>query len=78
MTKNCKDCKYYRNDFGYGQCYGQKNAPKVNEVEHCDQFIEKVSCAECIHKNVCYNLQECIRCEVDHDNTYANKCGDFL
>ena len=37
--KVCKTCEYYATIHGYGQCYGQKNAPKVdaNEVHNCWQ-----------------------------------------
>lgn len=34
--KNCKNCKYYVNKYGYGQCYGQKNAPRVEDDECCE------------------------------------------
>lgn len=34
----CKDCDYYVNHHGYGQCYGQKDAPKVDDNECCTDF----------------------------------------
>ena len=36
------------------------------------------TCRDCIHKDVCYKRQECIRCGLEYDDTYANKCGDFV
>ena len=41
MEKICKNCEYYRNKFGYGQCYGQKNAPQVDDNECCEGFKER-------------------------------------
>lgn len=38
MEKICMNCEYYRNKFGYGQCYGQKNAPQVDDNESCEDF----------------------------------------
>lgn len=40
--KVCKTCEYYVTIHGYGQCYGQKNAPKVdaNEVHDCWKEME--------------------------------------
>ena len=40
MEKICKNCDYYVNHYGYGQCYGQKNAPRVDDNECCDSFKE--------------------------------------
>ena len=36
--KVCKYCEYYRNIYGFGQCYGQKDAPKVDEDACCKDF----------------------------------------
>lgn len=38
MRKNCADCRYYVNNYGYGQCYGQKNAPKVEDDGYCEHW----------------------------------------
>jgi len=38
MEKICKNCDYYVNYHGYGQCYGQKDAPKVDDNESCEDF----------------------------------------
>ena len=43
MKKVCKNCDYYVNKYGYGQCYGQKNAPRVEEDECCEDFKERVT-----------------------------------
>ena len=40
MEKICKNCDYYVNNYGYGQCYGQKNAPQVDDNEHCEDWKE--------------------------------------
>lgn len=40
MEKVCKNCDYYVNNYGYGQCYGQKNAPQVDDNEHCEDWKE--------------------------------------
>lgn len=34
----CKNCRYYANSYGYGQCYGQKNAPRVEDDDSCENF----------------------------------------
>lgn len=39
----CKDCKYYDNYYGYGQCVGQKFSPKVNETDTCKAFTPKLN-----------------------------------
>ena len=36
--KICKNCDYYVNNYGYGQCYGQKDAPRVDDNESCEDF----------------------------------------
>ncbi len=36
--KACKTCDYYVNKYGYGQCYGQKDAPRVDENEVCESW----------------------------------------
>ena len=36
--KNCKNCDYYVNNYGYGQCYAQKNAPRVEDNECCENW----------------------------------------
>lgn len=41
--KICKNCDYYVNNYGYGQCYGQKNAPKVDDNESCNGFKERLN-----------------------------------
>ena len=38
----CEDCKYYRNNYGYGQCFGQKNAPRVDYAYACENFKSKI------------------------------------
>ena len=38
--KNCKNCDYYVNNYGYGQCYAQKNAPRVENNECCENWRE--------------------------------------
>lgn len=37
----CEDCKYYVNTYGYGQCFGQKNAPRVDYNHSCENFKSK-------------------------------------
>ena len=37
-TKICKNCSYYVNYHGYGQCYAQKNAPEVDDNDSCESF----------------------------------------
>ena len=36
--KVCKNCKYYVNFYGHGQCYGQKDAPRVDDNETCKSW----------------------------------------
>ena len=36
--KNCRNCDYYVNNYGYGQCYAQKNAPRVENNECCENW----------------------------------------
>lgn len=43
MEKVCKNCDYYVNNYGYGQCYGQKNAPQVDDNEHCEDWKERIT-----------------------------------
>ena len=38
IERCCKHCDYYRNKYGFGQCYGQKDAPKVDEDACCKNF----------------------------------------
>ena len=38
--KNCKNCDYYVNNYGYGQCYAQKDAPRVDDDDCCEDFKE--------------------------------------
>ena len=37
----CKDCKYYRNNYDHGQCFAQKNAPRVDYAYACENFKSK-------------------------------------
>ena len=39
--RRCKDCNFYVNCHGYGQCYAQKYAPRVDDDECCDYFKVK-------------------------------------
>ena len=39
----CEDCKYYRNNYGYGQCFAQKNAPRVDYNHSCENFKSKMT-----------------------------------
>lgn len=34
----CENCKFYRNFYGHGQCFGQKNAPRVEDDDSCENF----------------------------------------
>ena len=38
--KNCKNCDYYVNNYGYGQCYGQKDAPRVDDDCYCKYYMK--------------------------------------
>lgn len=44
--KNCKNCDYYVNNYGYGQCYGQKNAPRVDDNDSCNDFKARTTTNE--------------------------------
>ena len=37
----CGKCEYYRNNYGYGQCFAQKNAPRVDYNHSCENFKYK-------------------------------------
>lgn len=36
--KCCKNCFYYENNYGYGQCYARKGAPSVLDIEVCGSW----------------------------------------
>lgn len=40
-TGKCGKCEYYRNNYGYGQCFAQKNAPRVDYNHSCENFKYK-------------------------------------
>ena len=60
--KVCKNCEFYRNFYGRGQCYGQKDAPYVDDNESCDDFKFKKSCANCKHMNNLIPAEPCFSC----------------
>lgn len=37
----CGNCEYYRKNYGYGQCFAQKNAPRVDYNHSCENFKYK-------------------------------------
>lgn len=49
MEKMCKTCKYCQGD---SQCYGQKNAPRVNANDCCERWRARMTNAERITKQV--------------------------
>lgn len=61
--KTCKNCKfYYRHCNGRGQCFGQKDAPYVDDNESCDDFKFEKTCATCKHMNAPITAEPCFSC----------------
>ena len=69
MEKICMNCEYYRNKFGYGQCYGQKNAPQVDDNESCEDFKERTTYREQLVRETDEQYAEY---KIGHDNLFNN------
>lgn len=46
MKKICSNCDYYVNEYGYGQCYARRYAPKVDDDYCCVLFKDTTSKGE--------------------------------
>ena len=69
MEKICMNCEYYRNKFGYGQCYGQKNAPRVEDNACCEDFKERTTYREQL---VGETDEQYAEYKIVHDNLFNN------
>ena len=40
--KTCENCDYCVNNYGYNQCFAQKNAPRVKSTDTCNVWTRRV------------------------------------
>lgn len=76
QTGKCGKCEYYRNNYGYGQCYAQKNAPRIDYNHPCENFKSKTEetekpIGEWILERIYYDNYHMI----DNNIFYCSMCG---
>ena len=78
-TNVCKNCEYYVNRYGKGQCYAQKCAPEVEDDETCENFSSNLHKANIIDllkcELECVKRQDTDKCQRDENGC---QCCDLI